>query len=660
MIGLSGLEARVDERLDLLARNADDRHGTMRSAMGWSWALLDDRERSALLQCAIFRGTFSFDAAEQVVLVERAKLLPTLKSLADKSLVTVVPEQGALPPRLALFQTVREFVFEKLSESGELAACQARLDAYVLTRGRVLRAELERRGAASARVELAHELDNLLDVHERALAKGGKAALETALDALLAAEPVLSLRDPRERTALRWAKLEAAFGTIRGFGGARRAELVGAHGVALGQAHRPGEAEAKLTTAIRLARRSKARRLEGRLELDLGLVLHTYRALARARDAYLAALRLLDEDGAERLVCRAHANLGALLHDEKDFAGAEEHYERAIAMAARLGDLRIEGISLTNRAVLAQEEGDLWRAETALRQAIHLLLGATDDRLVAIARGNLGALLLERGDLARARSELEAALELLSAQGDARSLGIARVRVAMLATLARDDELARTSLLEARAAFLKASSPIDLGLVEIVLIVGDAREFRLSLEDARARIREVLSRKDGDRSLEDARDDARSLGRVAETALRELANSRPREVDQLPNALVVGPDAETFRAPGEGPRYIGDHDAPRKILLCLLDAPDQTRTLADLVAAGWEGQSLHPLSATNRVHVALAYLRKQGLARVIQRIPGGYRIDPSIAVLRVDRPLVARPPSKKSAPRKPASQRPRT
>jgi hypothetical protein len=114
---------------------------------------------------------------------------------------------------------------------------------------------------------------------------------------------------------------------------------------------------------------------------------------------------------------------------------------------------------------------------------------------------------------------------------------------------------------------------------------------------------------------------------------------------------VVGPEAETFRLPGGTGRYIGDHDAPRRILARLVEErttrPRSGLSVGDLIAAGWPGQSLHPLAAANRAYVALAFLRKAGLADLVLRASGGYLLDPEVRLVRVTRPLVERPRARK-------------
>ncbi len=65
------------------------------------------------------------------------------------------------------------------------------------------------------------------------------------------------------------------------------------------------------------------------------------------------------------------------------------------------------------------------------------------------------------------------------------------------------------------------------------------------------------------------------------------------------------------------------------------DEPSEITSPEALIAAVWPGEHIAPNAAKNRLHVALSALRKAGLAEIIQRVDGGYRLDPEIAILLV-------------------------
>jgi predicted ATPase/class 3 adenylate cyclase len=108
---------RLDDRLALLtggARDAPERHQTLRATIDWSYELLEEDERALLARLSVFAGGFTLEGAEAVCDAS----LDGIGSLVEKSLVA---ERGSddAEPRFALLETVREYAHERLVERGE-------------------------------------------------------------------------------------------------------------------------------------------------------------------------------------------------------------------------------------------------------------------------------------------------------------------------------------------------------------------------------------------------------------------------------------------------------------------------------------------------------------------------------------------------------------
>ncbi|TMM07077.1 MAG: adenylate/guanylate cyclase domain-containing protein [Actinobacteria bacterium] len=106
------LLARLDQRLPLLAsrsRDAPERQRTLRATIEWSYELLEPKEQQLFRRLAVFRGSFSLEAAEVVGGAD----LSVLELLLLKSLVR---RWGT---RLGLLDTIREYARERLEESPE-------------------------------------------------------------------------------------------------------------------------------------------------------------------------------------------------------------------------------------------------------------------------------------------------------------------------------------------------------------------------------------------------------------------------------------------------------------------------------------------------------------------------------------------------------------
>ena len=123
VLDASQLLERLDQRLPVLtggARDAPERHRTLRSTIEWSHDLLEERERQLFARLAVFVGGWTLEAAEAVCDAD----LDVLQALAEKSLVT--SERG----RFRMLETLREFADERLDASGEGDEIQQRHAAY--------------------------------------------------------------------------------------------------------------------------------------------------------------------------------------------------------------------------------------------------------------------------------------------------------------------------------------------------------------------------------------------------------------------------------------------------------------------------------------------------------------------------------------------------
>ena len=109
------MTARLEDRFSILsggARTAVPRHRTLRAAIDWSFALLNEREQTLLAQLSVFRGSFSLEAVEAVC---AGPVLDLLSGLVDKSLVAANSRRGAV--RYVLLETIREYAAEKLDDA---------------------------------------------------------------------------------------------------------------------------------------------------------------------------------------------------------------------------------------------------------------------------------------------------------------------------------------------------------------------------------------------------------------------------------------------------------------------------------------------------------------------------------------------------------------
>jgi predicted ATPase len=177
VLSVEEISERLDDSFRLLAagsRTAMPRQRTLHATMDWSHELLSREERVIFRRLAVFSGGFSLEAAESVCVgedLEWDEVLDLLSQLVDKSLVTGW-ERGS-ETRYRLLETVRQYGWEKLSESGETGQVRERHAGYYLALAQEAEAELkgERQVAWLERLEREH--DNLRAAMAWLLGRGG-------------------------------------------------------------------------------------------------------------------------------------------------------------------------------------------------------------------------------------------------------------------------------------------------------------------------------------------------------------------------------------------------------------------------------------------------------------------------------------------------------
>lgn len=112
-------------------QDAPDRHQTMRTAIAWSYDLLDSVEQQFFRALAIFVGGWTLEAAEAVV-PEGIDPVAGIARLANDNLIRQ-SYQHADGARYTMLETIREFGLEQLEASGELADLRQRHAEYVLS-----------------------------------------------------------------------------------------------------------------------------------------------------------------------------------------------------------------------------------------------------------------------------------------------------------------------------------------------------------------------------------------------------------------------------------------------------------------------------------------------------------------------------------------------
>jgi predicted ATPase/class 3 adenylate cyclase len=123
VLSVEQISRRLDDRFRLLtggSRTALERHQTLRAAIDWGYNLLPSSEQVLFRRLSIFTGGWSLEAVEFVCsegLIDRGDVLDLLEHLINKSIVTVDENKHEI--RYRFLETMRQYAYEKLVESGE-------------------------------------------------------------------------------------------------------------------------------------------------------------------------------------------------------------------------------------------------------------------------------------------------------------------------------------------------------------------------------------------------------------------------------------------------------------------------------------------------------------------------------------------------------------
>jgi predicted ATPase/Tfp pilus assembly protein PilF len=401
---------RLGSRLSLLtggSRDLPTHQQTLRGAIDWSYDLLEMGERTLFTRLAVFVGGCTIEAAEAIC-GERLDidLLDGLTSLVEKSLIRQIDAEDG-ETRFTMLQTIREYAWEKLEESGEAGAlCRRHAEHFLAL------AEQAEPNLTGARQEewlkrLEREHDNL------------RGALGWAIERQ-AAEVALQLGGALWRfwytraylsEGRRW--LEQGLAVSGEVAAAVRAKaLAGAGGLA--------HTQSDYARAIALYEESLTLRRALGDKRGIAIVLNNLGLLARDRNDYAIArarleeaLAVLRDIGDQRSVAGILNNLGMLEHSQEQFARARALYEESLELRRQMGDKRGIIQSLNNLGLEALHQGDAARAQVFFEENLVLSRKLEDSRRIAYSLLNLGHAALAQRDLALAAAQYNESLALL-------------------------------------------------------------------------------------------------------------------------------------------------------------------------------------------------------------------------------------------------------
>jgi len=439
------LQSALGARFDLLtqgSRTVLPRHQTLRATIDWSYNLLDEAERALFRQMAIFAGSFTLEALEQVTGsgangIPRAplNLLDLLTQLVDKSLVMV--ESTAGQRRYRLLETLREYALEQLTMTAELAGLQQRHAAFFLGLAEqaapelmsihqhtwLMRLDAEHanlRGALSYLIatadgeralRLATAITRFWEVRgyvsegrewlHKALAQRRTAAINTQAKALNAAGYLALRQSDFVQAQVLVAESLSLFEQCEEEMGIAEAlqNLATAH---INQGEYP-IAQQRLEHSLTLCRSLKYNYGAARALNLLGNLAIDQDRYTAARDYYQESLHHYQSSGDQVSIATGFFNLGNTARELGDSSAARTNYEACLAISRALGHKGLTGVALRNLGVVAYDQAAYVQARGYAEESLPILRGLGD-------KVNSGFTLLVLGDVARKLGESSVAL----------------------------------------------------------------------------------------------------------------------------------------------------------------------------------------------------------------------------------------------------------
>ena len=378
---------RLGQRLSLLrweARDLPERQRTLRSAVGWSYALLTEQEQELFRSLGVFTAGFTVDAAQAVASAsgegsdyrsDHEGVFDDLASLVDKSLVQV--EAGnAEEIRYRLLESVREYALEELETRGGTEAAGRAHALHFLRLAERAEPELTGPDQRAWFLRLEREHDNLRRALRWLSSRGDYVP------------------------ALRMATALGYFWWVRGYYAEGRRllqELV---------RHAPGGA---------IDPRTRARALSW-----LGVLLLFQAETSRALTVLDDALATARSAGDPRSITVSLLCLGLHAKVSGEWEKSTPLLEEAVALSRRAGDAWGTARSLHDLGITALYGQDYERAQRLLEEALTGYRRIGDERSMAEALLWLGVASQGRGEASRAVDLVRRALIINRALRDRR------------------------------------------------------------------------------------------------------------------------------------------------------------------------------------------------------------------------------------------------
>ena len=455
MLSPGAILDRLQSRLQLLTGGALDlpeRQHTLRNTIDWSHGLLNEAERKLFRRLSVFAGGCTLEAAEAVCNTSRDlgdDLFDGLSSLVGQNLMQRV-DRAEAEPRFAMLETIREYAFERLADSGEQAATRRAHAAYCLVLAEEGNPELGAPDRTRWLTQCEAEIDNF----------------RFALDWLF------------QTMDLDWG-FRLCVALFRFWD--MREHLT--------------EGRARLETLLHLAGADRTKE-RARVAQFIGALTSAQGDYPAAEHYLQLSLTLYEELGDESGIAASLNALAVSARDRGDYALAQSNFERSLSCWRLLPDQLAIARCLHNLANVVKVRGDYPRARWALREATEIFEKLGDRSGAAWSINQLGDIEREQGHIVDARTLYQRALATFQEVGDPWGCARSLADLGYIDCEQGNHSAARSAYREALEIFAGVGNQRGIaraleGFACLALALGDTKRA-LTLAAAAAHLRQLI------------------------------------------------------------------------------------------------------------------------------------------------------------------------
>lgn len=414
-----GMRASLKSRLNLLTDGARDlplRQRTLRSAIGWSYSLLNKEEQQLLRLLGTFVGGFTSEAAAAICPGSAGDVQNRVMALVGKNLVR--REVRAGETRFEMLEVIREYALQMLAESGEDRDARLRHARYFLSLTEL--AYANQTGSRQLPLLMAMDTDyNNLIAGLSWLLSNGRHDPELAEMAALMSSYLFYYWDWRGYFAEGQAWIEQAL--------ALGDQVLWRSGT---DDSSPVEAEKGLL------------KIQGRLLNGAGLHAWSLGDNISAMSFFNDALRVLTRLGNKQGMATVLNNIAILEAEQSLHEQAIGTYKRVLEIDREMGDDHI-AMTLNNLGVAYWNSGDVENARATYEESLARYREMDDPGNMVLPLDNLGIVAQYDGDYETARRYQEEALGICRTYGYENGLAHVLANMGSRAVLEGDYALAR-------------------------------------------------------------------------------------------------------------------------------------------------------------------------------------------------------------------------